>query len=161
MNIVDKLSSYNLFNYLFPGVVFVVLAAAFTKYNLIQSNILVGAFFYYFIGLIVSRFGSLALEPILKWIGFVRFANYNDFVAASKKDEQITLLSEVNNTYRTLASLVILLGMLRLYQSLDEKFRLNHDWSMLILGVVLLALFLYSYRKQTSYIRQRVSRALK
>jgi len=161
MNIVDKLSSYNLFNYLLPGVLFVVLAAVITNYNLIQNNILLGAFLYYFIGLIVSRFGSLALEPILKWIGFVRFAGYNDFVTALKKDEQITLLSEVNNTYRTLASLVMLLGMLRLYQNLDEKFKLNHEWSMLILGAVLLALFLFSYRKQTTYIRQRVSRALK
>src|SRR6266536_4329452 len=103
MNIVDKLSSYNLFNYLLSGVLFVVLAAAFTKYNFIQSNILLGAFLYYFFGLIISRFGSLVLEPLLKRVRFVRFAGYDDFVKASKTDEQITLLSEVNNTYRTLA----------------------------------------------------------
>lgn len=30
MNIVDKLSSYNFFNYLLPGITFVVLGAALT-----------------------------------------------------------------------------------------------------------------------------------
>src|SRR5215471_3847551 len=142
MNIGDKLSSYNLFNYLFPGVLFVVLAAAFTKYDFVQSNILLGLFLYYFIGLIISRFGSLVLEPLLKRTGFVRFADYADLVTASKKDEQITLLSEVNNTYRTLGSLVICLGMPWLYQNLVEKFKFNHNWSIVVVGALLLALFL-------------------
>jgi hypothetical protein len=160
MNIVDKLSSYNLFNYLLPGVLFVVIAAALTKYNFIQSNIVLGLFVYYFVGLLISRFGSLVLEPILKRIRFVRFAHYNDFVTASKKDDQITLLSEVNNMYRTLTSLIICLALLWLYEALDERFRFNHNCSILAGGAVLLGLFLFSYRKQTHYIRQRISRAL-
>jgi hypothetical protein len=158
MNIADKLSSYNFFNYLLPGILFVVISTAFTKYNFIQSNIVLGAFLYYFIGLVISRFGSLVLEPILKRIGFVKFADYNDFVSASKKDEQIALLSEANNMYRTLASLVSCLGLLWLYQILDSEFKFNPVWSTVVVGAALLALFLFSYRKQTSYITKRVER---
>jgi hypothetical protein len=161
MNLVEKLSSYNFFNYLLPGVLFVVLADVFTKYSFIQSNIVLGLFVYYFIGLVISRFGSLVLEQILKHTGFVQFADYGDFVRASKTDEKIMLLSEVNNTYRTLASLLILLGILRLYQALDEKFRFNSEWSMILTGLLLLFLFVSSYRKQTNYITKRVRNAIK
>jgi hypothetical protein len=156
MSITDKLSSYNFFNYLLPGILFVVISAAFTKYNFVQSNIVLGAFLYYFIGLVISRLGSLVLEPILKWISFVKFADYNDFVTASKKDEQIALLSEVNNMYRTLVSLIICLGLLWVYQILDNRFKFNPFWSATAVGATLLALFLFSYRKHTSYIKKRV-----
>lgn len=159
MNIIDKLSSYNFFNYLLPGILFVVLAAALTKYNFIQDNILLGAFLYYFVGLVISRLGSLILEPVLQCFGFVHFADYKDFVSASKKDEQIALLSEANNMYRTLASLIVCLALLWLYQSLDDKFSFSRNWSALVVGTILLALFLFSYRKQTSYIKKRVDHA--
>ena len=161
MSIIEKLSSYNFFNYLLPGVLFVVLADVWTKYNFIQRNIVLGAFVYYFIGLVISRFGSFVLEPILKRTGFVRFADYSDFVTASKTDEQITLLSEVNNTYRTLASLLLLLGSLRLYQALDERFKINSEWATFSLGLTLLIMFAFSYRKQTAYISKRIKTAVR
>jgi len=101
-DILSKLSSYNLFNYLLPGIIFVVLATKVTHYSFIQQDILIGAFLYYFIGLVISRLGSLVIEPLLKCLLFLQFADYKDFLAASKKDEKIELLSEVNNTYRTL-----------------------------------------------------------
>ena len=59
--LIDKISSYNLFNYLVPGVLLAFAADKFTAYSLVQSDLLIGAFLYYFIGLVASRFGSLAL----------------------------------------------------------------------------------------------------
>ena len=64
--LLDKLSSYNIFNYLLPGILFSVLASKTTELNLIQIDIILGVFVYYFIGLIISRIGSLIIEPILK-----------------------------------------------------------------------------------------------
>ena len=93
----DKLSSYNIFNYLFPGVLFAVLANNLTSYKVLMDNILIGAFVYYFIGLVVSRVGSLILEPLLKLVRILHFASYKDFVRASKIDGKIELLSEINN----------------------------------------------------------------
>lgn len=115
-DLINKISSYNLFNYLFPGIVFVALSKEITAYSFVQQDILVGAFLYYFIGLVISRFGSLVVEPILKKIKFIEFADYKDFVVASQKDPQIEILSEANNTYRTLLSMFLLVFLLKLYE---------------------------------------------
>ena len=154
--LLNKLSSYNLFNYLFPGIIFVILAERVTDYSLIQEDIVIGAFLYYFIGLVVSRFGSLIIEPFLKKVSFLRFADYKNFVIASKKDEKIELFSEVNNTYRTLCSLFTLLILLKIYGKIEVKYPALKEWDAIILVVLLLVMFLLSYRKQTSYITKRV-----
>ena len=82
-DILEKISSYNLFNYLLPGVLFVVILEKFTTYSFVQENLIVGAFVYYFAGLVISRFGSLIVEPLLRKISFLKFADYEDFVSAS------------------------------------------------------------------------------
>ena len=155
-DILSKLSSYNLFNYLFPGILFVIVAGKVTHYSLIQQDVVIGVFLYYFIGLVVSRFGSLVIEPLLRHVSFLRFADYRDFVAASKKDEKLDLLSEVNNTYRTLCSLFTLLLLLKLYEEIETKLPFIAEWNVLVLLVVLLIMFLLSYRKQTGYISKRI-----
>ncbi len=157
---IDKLSSYNLFNYLLPGTVFAVLLRKVTGYDLIQENALVGAFLYYFAGMLISRVGSLFVEPFLKWIKFLRFAPYKNFVKATAIDPKVETLSETNNTYRTLVAMAVLLLLSMALDSAETK------WSWLsahkyLLGLVgLLALFLFSYRKQTNYIRDRVETVL-
>jgi len=154
--LLNKITSYNIFNYLLPGIVFAILAHDFLHYPTIQPDIIIGAFLYYFIGLVVSRFGSLVVEPIFKKSRFVKFADYGDFVAASKKDEKIDLLSEVNNTYRTLCSLFVLILLLKLYAKLEQKLPFLTGWDTTILGALLLVMFAFSYRKQTSYIARRI-----
>ena len=152
----NKISSYNIFNYLLPGVAFAVAGDALTKYDLIQSNNIVGLFVYYIIGLVISRIGSLALEPILRLTGFVKFAPYADFISASRKDQKLELLSEVNNTYRTLCVAIFLVGMLRFYQFVEELVPIVGRFTGPGLFVLLLAIFLFSYRKQTGFIVKRV-----
>ncbi len=154
--LLDKLSSYNIFNYLLPGVIFVLLSRETIHYPLAQVDILTAAFMYYFVGMVVSRFGSIIIEPILKRLTFVRFEDYKKFVAAKKKDEQLELLSEVNNTYRTLCSLFSLLLLLKLYVKIAERFPWLKEWHATALVVLLLILFLFSYRKQTSYVTKRI-----
>lgn len=155
-DILSKLSSYNLFNYLLPGIIFVVSASKFTRYSFIQQDIIIGLFLYYFIGLVISRFGSLAIEPFLQRLSFLKFADYNDFVAASKKDEKLELLSEVNNTYRTLCSLFVLMLLLKIYERIEDRFSALKDWNGVLLVALLLAIFLFAYRKQTNYITKRI-----
>ena len=113
-------------------------------------------FLYYFLGLVVSRFGSLVIEPILKKIGFVHFASYRDFVSASKKDDKIEVLSEVNNMYRTLCSLFALLLLLLGYQSIQYHIPQLSRWNPTIAFVLLIVLFLLSYQKQTTYVTKRI-----
>lgn len=154
--ILDKISSYNLFNYLLPGIIFVILADKITHYSFIQQDLIIGLFLYYFIGLVISRFGSLVIEPVLRYFSFLPLPDYKEFVVASKKDKKLDLLSEINDTYRTLSSLFILLFLLKLYENIECRSYFLKEWGVLILMVVLLITFLFSYRKQTNYITERI-----
>ena len=157
--LIQKLSSYNLFNYLFPGTVFAHLAERFTAYQLLQEDLFVAFFVYYFAGLVISRVGSLLIEPVLKKVGFVKFASYEDFVRREKEDQKLEVLSEANNTYRTLTSLFLSLGVLKGAETLLALEAVPVQAGPVVLTLGLSALFLFSYRKQTEYIRKRVNAA--
>jgi len=154
--LLDKISSYNIFNYLLPGVLFSIIVNKFTHYSLPIDNAFVGAFLCYFIGLIISRIGSLIIEPLLRFYSFLKFADYADFIAASKKDSKIEVLSEVNNTYRTLLTMLTLIPLVKFYEFLESKISGLNEWSPYILILTLLIMFLFSYRKQTDFVRKRV-----
>lgn len=155
----SKLSSYNIFNYLFPGVLFAAIGNEITSYPLIQKDIVIGVFIYYFFGMVISRVGSIIIEPLLKWTGVINFASYKDFVIASKFDEKIDLLSEVNNTYRTLISLFICLLALKCFEFIINYLSIGSTLYQILTIFFLILLFIYSYRKQSNYITQRISRA--
>lgn len=154
--LIDKISSYNLFNYLFPGIVAVILLREITNFDLIQENNITGVFLYYFVGLVISRFGSLVIEPILKKTSFVKFSNYNDFVYASDKDKKVELFSEVNNMYRSLISMGTLLLLSKLYEIIATNYNFSKNLSLLLLVIGLLVVFIFSYKKQTDYIIKRI-----
>jgi hypothetical protein len=156
-DLIEKLSSYNLFNYLFPGVIFAVISEKVTSYSFLQSDVFVGFFVYYFIGLVISRFGSLLLEPTLKKVKFIQFANYKDYISASASDPKIELLSEVNNMYRTISSLFALIILLRIYEGIESTLSPLETYRVLLLTLLLLPLFLLSYKKQTKFITDRVN----
>jgi hypothetical protein len=157
-DILDKISSYNLFNYLLPGILFVCISKYFTNFNFIQENDFIGVFLYYFIGMVISRFGSLCIEPLLKRISFVKFADYGDYITAAKKDEKVDILSEVNNTYRTLTSMFVILLLLKIYTFFQIIWNIPVSVTYIIAVLVLLIMFLFSYRKQTNYITKRIKK---
>lgn len=152
----EKISSYNLLNYLLPGTIFVCLAKYFTDYNLIQENIFIGAFLYYFIGMVISRFGSLIVEPILKSIMIVKFADFNNFVDASNKDSKIEKYLEDNNSYRTIIAMITLLLLIKAYNYFQDLYLFNSGVTQFLIIIIILVIFILSYRKQTNYIRMRI-----
>ena len=103
--ILEKLSAYNIFSYLLPGLLFVSLGERLTSFSLIQRSWIVGIVLYYFIGLVISRVGSLIVKPLLERIGFVKEAPYEDYVEASASDSRIGILSAQNNLFRTLCAM--------------------------------------------------------
>lgn len=158
--IVEKISSYHILNYLLPGVVFVILAKKFVGYDLLTNNIVLGLFLYYFIGLSISRIGSLFVDPVLKKISFIRQASYNDFIAASKKDPKIDDLSETNNMYRSLSAAFFLLLILKGWWLAEHNIQWVEIYNFWILVSALFILFLFSYKKQTQFIVKRISAIL-
>ena len=158
VDLLSKISSYDLFNYLLTGIIFVILAAQLTCYSFIQQDIAIGLFLYYFIGLVISRIGSMVIEPFLKSrrISFIKYEPYERFLAAVEKDKKIELLSEVNNTYRTFCSGLVILLLLKSYEMIQRRIPTLKDWDAIILVVLLLVLFLFSYRKQTECVTKRI-----
>ena len=96
-DITDKITYYDLFVNLLPGVIFAVTLQKITSYSFLQDNIVVDLFFYYLIGLILNGLGSMFLKPILKEIKFVKFEEYENYISACKEDLKIELLSEKNS----------------------------------------------------------------
>lgn len=155
--LVDKISSYNLFNNFFPGIIFAAIADKITSYPFLQKNLIVGLFVYYFIGLVISRVGSLLVEPFLKKVKLLKFEDYNDFLTACKNDQKIELLSEINNMYRTISSLFILLIALKVYEWIENSYPALKSYGIFLLIVFLLLLFIFSYIKQTNFINKRIN----
>lgn len=154
--IIEKLTTYNIFNYLLPGIIFVVLCDYFLEISLVIENNFIGAFLYYFIGMTISRIGSLIIAPLIRWTKLIKYAKYKDFVPASKKDSKIELLSEVNNMYRTFMSLFFVLLVGKLYFLIETKFGFSTSTSKNLLIAGLTILYTFSYKKQTSFVKQRV-----
>lgn len=160
-DLLSKLSSYNLFNYLLPGVVFAAIASELTKYTFLQDEIIVGVFIYYFIGLVISRVGSILFEPLYKKLSIVRFSPYGDYISASEADATIKVLSETNNMYRTFCSLFFLLIGLKIHEIIIDKIPSLNSTSLLFLIISLFTLFTFSYRKQTKYVSKRIENHIK
>lgn len=154
----EKIEEYNIFNYLLPGIIFAYILKYFLGIDIFQDNVIEMAFIYYFIGSVISRIGSIILEPFLIKIKFLKYVSHKDYVDASKEDKVIEKLSMDNNMYRTLCSALIILIILKIAKVVIGYFKLSQSFistTVIIIGVIL---YLFSYRKQTKYIVSRVER---
>ena len=159
-DIIEKIGSYNLFNYLLPGILYAVLLNAFTSYNLIFDDILITAFTCYFAGMVISRLGSLILQPLLEKMKILKFKGYQDFVLASQKDPKLDVLSEQNNTYRTIVSMLILVVLTKGYELLGTYLYFLSEYEVWVAITLLVVIFISAYRKQTKYISKRIDTIL-
>lgn len=172
--IVEKISSYNIFTNLYPGIIFCHLFKYMTNVEIIGENWLENLIVFYFVGMLLSRIGSIFIEPALqqiKTIGknepLLLRAPYEHYVEASSEESSLLpVLSEVNNTYRTLLSTFICLFFCKAYFGIKNVLVVNKimfleiidDWLLLLF---LVFIFLCSYIKQTSYIRKNVETYMK
>jgi hypothetical protein len=153
--LLDKISTYNLFNYLLPGTLFVIIAKPLANFDLNMDFTVTSIALYYFIGMIISRIGSLAVEPILK--KFSPTDDYYKYIAAAKADAKIEVLSEARNLYRTSVALVISLIVLKAYKWIfHDILEFSNETSIIASLVLLIVLFVLSHKKQTEYIRGRI-----
>jgi hypothetical protein len=153
----NKLSSYNLFNNLLPGILFVVLLNHFTQYRIIQDNLLLNVFLYYFIGLTISRISSISIEQFLKKIKFIAFRDYNLFVNANKKDSKLDVLVETNNKFRVILTMILLVIFSKIFYSLNNSFlKFSENTQQYFLLFFIAIVYLFAYRKQTNYITKRI-----
>jgi hypothetical protein len=155
-DLLAKISSYNIFNYLFPGAVFGVLCERSHVLDMDTRDVLTRLIIYYFLGLCISRVGSVALEPLFKHSKFIKQAPYTDYLKASDKDAEMSVMVEVTNTYRTLTAGFLLLPISLIVKIFADRLHLAEVSRYASLSLMLLVLFAFSYRKQVSFVRQRV-----
>lgn len=153
-NFLEKLYSYNIFNYLFPGVIYSFFLSYFLEIDFLDYNLLILLFVFYLIGMIISRIGSLIIEPVMVKSRILKRRDYEDFAKAETKDKKIALLSEQSNTYRSLTALFLTVFISFIISSISgyKSFCLSY----FILAFLGLILFICSFVKQNNYINKRI-----
>lgn len=163
-NILEKLSSYNILNNILPGVVFIFFwdkSFPTMKFALSEDNLISSIFLYYFFGMIISRAGSLFIEPAFKFVKIIRFEPYSRYLQARCIDEKIPELLETDNLFRTMIATFLFLLIIRVAHSFIfyPGYILYKDIFMYIF-LIFTIIFSLAYRKQTQYIVKRINTAL-
>ena len=157
-DLLAKISSYNIFNYLFPGALSVVVAERMGIVTLPQVDIITRLLIYYSVGLGISRVGSLVLEPVLLATRFVTYSEYSDYVTACDADPKIITLVEASNTFRTIAAGALCLLIAWPVSSMARARVIAPSTGTLLSLLLVLIVFLASFRKQVGYVKKRVAR---
>ena len=154
-DIINKLSSYNLFNYLLPGTIFAILLSTETafvsdpvKFS-IPNLVLI-----YFAGLIISRTGSLLIEGILKKTGKIEPINTEELLKKIEDSAKFEIVFEAMNMYRTLASTCILLAILTIIDMVMHDVKISESILVAVLELAGLFLFLFAFIKQRKKVLQ-------
>lgn len=155
--LLNLLSTYELFNNIFPGIIFSYFLNS-EGYTLVVEKIDIyeKLFIYYFIGLIISRIGSLFLEPFFLKLEIIKFADYSKFLKAEENNNKIHTFVLVNNMYRSFIIVFFFNFLYLLYLILQNNFLFFSLLPKLLIILSFFFLFVFSYRKQTEYIRKRV-----
>jgi hypothetical protein len=154
--LLEKISSYNIFNYFFPGAIFSVIAEHIKILYVPSKELAVQFAWYYFVGLVISRIGSLVIEPTAKATKLVKYANYSSYLKAAAADPKMEIMVEVANSFRTLAAAFALLLVASLCSYVASLLKLSALLQEGTVIVILAILFLLSFRKQAGFITKRV-----
>ena len=153
-SLLSLLNEYELFNNIFPRIIFLYFSNLQNYIPILDKiDIYEKLFLYYFIGLIIGRIGSLFLEPLFKKLEIIKFADYSKFLKAEEKDSKIHMLVLVNNMYRSFCVVFLFSFFWLIYKN---DFLFSTLLPRLLIILFLFFLFVYSYKKQTEYIKKRV-----
>ena len=157
--LIEKVSEYNILNYLIPGVLFLCFIDALEIHDINEKNIYLMLFGGYFAGMVLSRLGSIIIEPFFICCRIVVYAPYPDYLKAESKDSKLHNLVTENNMYRTFVALFFVLLLLHVVNMIPSVCCFLHSMNVAFpLLLVLLVIFMLAFRKQTSYIRKRVDK---
>ena len=147
--IIDKIEIYHLLNYLIPGIVFYYfyINIGFADF-LVNNNSIFSSCFFYFLGLFLSRIGSLFIEPILIKLKVIKYKDYKYYLCAERKDIKIKLLQREANQYRTYISMFLILCLMSIYRCFVDICYIKY----ILLIFAFFIVFVFSYIKQINYI---------
>lgn len=151
--LIKKIETYNIINYLLPGIIFIIIFTYLTDINISNSNPAIAIVEYYFIGLVLSRIGSIVIKPLLKRCKIINEEKYEIFIDKEKEDEKIPILVRDGNQYRTFIATFVVLTLIEIYNIIKGN---TDKWITIIAFLALIILFILSYRKQLIFITKRI-----
>lgn len=154
--IIDRVSSYQFFNFIYPGLLVAGILDIYSVVNIFDLNIWYIMLICYFLGMMSSRIGSLVIEEILvKCKGLERF-EYEDFNEAEKNNSKVTLHLELSNMYRTLTAVCFEIFVAKIVSCFyDFGFAMPKD---VTIGIILLfVIFGFSFVKQYGYLKKCIA----
>jgi hypothetical protein len=152
----EKISEYNLFNYLVPGSVFMIALRYVAGVIPFENNVILFLLTAYFAGMALSRVGSLILEPVLLRAHLVSLSDFSEYVRAEKNDPKIATLLQEANAFRSMSAVFATLLLAKGALLLRPRFAHSDQIAAWICPAALLLLFMFAYRKMFRYIKQRV-----
>lgn len=159
--IIEKISSYHIFNYLVPGYLFLIISGQIIGKCLIKDNLIYSFFESYFIGIIISRISSLVIEKVITKIWKLKKEPYDKYIEANKKDNKLEVLNQDCNMYRSLCTLMIIEMTLKIIIMAKVSSLINKNIAILLLFLGLAILFAFSFVKQNRFISSRVKEICK
>lgn len=160
MNLLEKISSYELPNMIIPGALMCGLLCWVLHIELEVISSVIGIIIFlassYIFGLLASRAGSVIIEPIVKkcFRKQIKRASYEDFCYAESQDAKITILAQYRDLYRTM----VVVGI---YALVILAFEATQSSSSIIdalawMSICCIAVFFLAYKKQSTYVTKRV-----
>lgn len=160
MNLLEKISSYELPNMIIPGTLMCgllcwVLNIEPTLIGSVSGIIIFLAASYVF-GLFASRAGSVILEPIAKWFlgKKIKKAHYEDFCYAESQDTKVTILAQYRDLYRTMVVVGIYSLIILSLKATRSASSIIDALAWLSIGDIIV--FFLAYKKQSTYVTKRV-----
>ena len=154
--LVEKISSYHLLNFIIPGTIFSLFFSKYFEISLNDFETMEKLILFYFVGLVISRIGSVVFESIfIKW-KIVTYAPSKDYIFAEKKDDKLVVLLEMNNLFRTVMTMLSLILLCFVGRHIYSYTAVAKEVIVILMLCILFILFVSSYRKQTIAIGKRV-----
>ena len=151
----DKVSTYQLFNYLFPGAVLLfILELCYKGEGQQNFSVWEKLFLCYTVGMAVSRVGTHLFEDLFERVGLFQRTDYKEIIKAELKDSKVNMLLQVSNTYRTMAAVFLVLVIIMLINKCHCLGFVFASW-LVWLSIGLVILFIFSFRKQYNYAGNR------
>ena len=169
--LLEKIESYHIFTSLYLGIMFAILSDGVIHdwiMELQERSLFMALCICYFIGMIINRIGSLFVETGLKKANLIIFAPLEQYIEAasgsraknkdlSEFSSKIDILSETNNTYRSLVALFFVIFFYKLSgMLLGDLFDAYTDYVVIVAWLLGGILMIFAYRKQTKYIVERI-----
>ena len=159
--IIDKLSSYHIFNYIIPGGLFLILCNNYLNIKIEPEKFISFFLMSYFIGIVVSRISSLVTEKLICFVFKIKKESHENYINAAKKDEKIEILMQDMNMYRSICTMLIILLIMKVLKIFELYQLIDKELLTVLVFFLLIIVFICSYIKQTKYIISRVKIANK